>query len=47
LQSEFANLQEKYEVLEKRFARNEEILASLPLLTRQISYLSFKKTGLR
>lgn len=47
LQSEFANLKEKYEVLEKRFARNEEILASLPLLTRQISYLSFKKTGLR
>jgi glycosyltransferase involved in cell wall biosynthesis len=47
LQSEYADLRAKYESLEKRVRRNEEMLASLPQLTRQLSYVSLKKAGLR
>lgn len=47
LQSEFADLKAKCEVLEKRVDRNENILASVPLLARQVAYLSLKKAGLR
>lgn len=47
LQSEFSLLKQKYETLEKRVKRNEEILASLPQLTRQIAYVFLKKAGLR
>lgn len=47
LQSEYTDLRAKYERLEKRVRRNEEMLASLPQLTRQLSYVSLKKAGLR
>jgi hypothetical protein len=41
------SLKEKYRILENRVKRNEQMLASLPSLTRQISYLALKKVRLR
>ncbi|HIA50906.1 MAG TPA: glycosyltransferase [Candidatus Melainabacteria bacterium] len=47
LESEMKSLKEKYRILENRVKRNEQMLASLPSLTRQISYLALKKVRLR
>lgn len=47
LKNEMERLKEKYRILENRVNRNEQMLASLPSLTRQISYLALKKAKLR
>lgn len=44
---EFHDLLEQYEELNKRSVKSEEILASIPRIGRQITYLGLKKIGLK
>lgn len=47
LHREFHDLLQRYESLEKRVERTEQILASLPKSSRQFAYVALKKLGLR
>lgn len=47
LHKEFHELLEQYEALHKRSIKSEEILASIPKIGRQISYLGLKRIGLK
>ncbi len=47
LQTEMTALRHRYQELEERVLRNERILASLPAMARQASYIALKKVGMR
>ena len=47
LHKEFHILLKRYETLEQQASKNEQILASVPKLIRQLSYVGLKKIGIR